>query len=65
VGLYTYRAMDAQGKVVRGNLDALNPLDLEMRLRRMSLDLIAERAARRPRRYFGNCCAPRCRSSKR
>lgn len=59
MGLYTYRAMDAQGKVVRGNLDALNALDLEMRLKRMSLDLIAERAARRPRTYFGSASAKR------
>jgi type IV pilus assembly protein PilC len=59
VGLYTYRAMDARGKLVRGNLDALNALDLEMRLKRMSLDLIAERAARRPRRYFGSASAKR------
>jgi type IV pilus assembly protein PilC len=51
--------MDAQGKLVRGNLDALNPLDLEMRLKRMSLDLVTERAARRPLRYFGSASAKR------
>ena len=59
MGLYTYRAMDAQGKVVRGNLDALNALDLEMRLKRMSLELIAERATRRPRTHFGSASAKR------
>ena len=34
---YRYRAMDAQGDMVRGTLEAVNPLDLEMRLRRISL----------------------------
>ena len=41
---YRYRAMDAQGDMVRGTLEAVNPLDLEMRLRRISLDLITFRA---------------------
>jgi type IV pilus assembly protein PilC len=59
MSLYTYRAMDAQGKMVRGNLDALNPLDLEMRLKRMSLDLVAERATLRPLRYFGSASSKR------
>ena len=43
---YSYRALDPQGKTMRGRLDAINPLDLELRLRRMSLDLIAYRPAR-------------------
>lgn len=32
--------MDPQGRTLRGNLDAINDMDLEMRLRRMNLDLI-------------------------
>ena len=40
MSLHLYKAMDATGKIVRGQIDALNPVDLEMRLRRMDLDLI-------------------------
>lgn len=40
---FAYRAMDGQGKIIRGNLDAVNALDLEMRLKRMSLDLVTSR----------------------
>lgn len=43
---FAYRAMDAQGKILRGNLDAVNALDLEMRLKRMSLDLVTSRPSR-------------------
>lgn len=38
--LHGYKAMDTGGKVVHGRMDALNLVDLEMRLRRMDLDLI-------------------------
>jgi type IV pilus assembly protein PilC len=38
--LHAYKAMDQNGKVVHGRMDALNLVDLEMRLRRMELDLI-------------------------
>jgi len=41
---YRYRAMDPKGSIVRGTLEAINPLDLEMRLRRISLDLITFRS---------------------
>ncbi len=44
MAVYRYRAMDQQGSIVRGTLEAVNPLDLEMRLRRISLDLITFRA---------------------
>lgn len=37
---FSYVSMDANGKTVRGKLDALNLADLEMRLKRMNLDLI-------------------------
>ena len=38
--LHAYKAMDQDGKVVHGRMDALNLVDLEMRLRRMDLDFI-------------------------
>ena len=38
--LYAYRAMNPMGKIVSGRLDAINPVDLEMRLKRMELDFI-------------------------
>jgi len=44
--LYDYQSMDTDGKVVRGNMDASNLSDLEMRLKRMQLDLIDYKLAR-------------------
>ncbi len=41
---FFYRAMNDSGKIVRGTTDALNPFDLELRLKRMSLDLITHRS---------------------
>ncbi len=38
--LYTYKAIDAQGKSVVGRTEAVNPFDLEQRLVRMGLDLV-------------------------
>lgn len=43
--LYAYRAMDPGGAVVPGAMDALNSADLELRLRRMELDLIDYRVS--------------------
>ena len=40
---FTYKAIDKQGRPARGNLDAANEVDLELRLRRMGLDLITYR----------------------
>ncbi|MGB8337300.1 MAG: type II secretion system F family protein [Burkholderiales bacterium] len=40
---FFYRAMNHGGKIVRGATDALNPFDLELRLKRMNLDLITHR----------------------
>ena len=39
--LFAYRAVDAQGKNVTGRVEAVNLFDLEQRLSRMGLDLIA------------------------
>ena len=40
MALYTYKAIDAQGKSVFGRVDAVNLFDLEQRLARMGLDLV-------------------------
>ncbi len=40
MSVFTYKAMDANGTIVRGNIDAANNSDLELRLTRMGLDLI-------------------------
>jgi type IV pilus assembly protein PilC len=40
VALFAYRAVDAEGRVSNGNLDAANAIDLELRLKRLGLDLI-------------------------
>ena len=38
--LYKYKAIDASGKFIQGNLDAGNVPDLEFRLEKMELDLV-------------------------
>ena len=40
MALFSYRAIDEDGKMSSGNLDAVNGVDLELRLRRLGLDLI-------------------------
>ena len=37
---YTYKAVNPDGQMVQGRINALNVVDLEMRLRRMELDLV-------------------------
>ena len=37
---FSYRAIDAAGQILSGSIDATNSVDLELRLRRMGLDLI-------------------------
>ena len=41
MSLFTYKAIDPNGRIVQGRIDALNLVDLEMRLRRMELDLVS------------------------
>lgn len=38
--LFDYKAVSAEGRTVLGRLDAINLIDLEMRLKRMDLDLV-------------------------
>src|SRR5258706_7864689 len=40
MALFAYRAVDAEGRVSNGNLDAANGIDLELRLKRLGLDLV-------------------------
>jgi type IV pilus assembly protein PilC len=40
MALYNYKAMNLNGRTVMGRLEAINVIDLEMRLKRMDLDFI-------------------------
>ena len=40
MALYNYKAVTDHGRMVQGRLDAINLLDLEMRLKRMELDFV-------------------------
>src|SRR5262249_56391838 len=44
---YQYKAIDKAGRPARGGVDAVNEVDLELRLRRMSLDLITYKEVER------------------
>ena len=41
MALFAYKAVDAHGKSVAGRVEAVNLFDLEQRLARMGMDLIA------------------------
>lgn len=43
---FQYKAIDRTGRPARGKLDAANEVDLELRLKKMGLDLIVARAVR-------------------
>jgi type IV pilus assembly protein PilC len=47
VALFAYRAIDEEGKISSGSLDATNAIDLELRLRRLGLDLITFESVKR------------------
>jgi type IV pilus assembly protein PilC len=47
MALFAYRAVDADGHISTGNLDATNGIDLEMRLRRLGLDLVTFEGVKR------------------
>ena len=44
---FQYKAIDRDGRKARGRLDALNESDLELRLRKMGLDLLTSRVLAR------------------
>ena len=50
---YQYKAIDKTGRPARGGLDAVNEVDLELRLRRMGLDLITYQEVDRRTSSFG------------
>ena len=51
--LFTYKAVDRRGKNVMGRVEAVNLFDLEQRLLRMDLDLLAGAPSRSKTRLFG------------
>ena len=53
VPLFTYKAIDVAGKTVIGRLEAINLFDLEQRLSRMELDLVAGSPASDMSRLLG------------
>jgi len=53
VPLFTYKAIDAAGKNVLGRIEAVNLFDLEQRLARMELDLVAGAPASDMARLLG------------
>ncbi len=50
---FRYRAMDQTGRLSRGQLAAVNEVDLELRLKRMGLDLINLRSLRQNQYHGG------------
>tara|TARA_R110001599_G_scaffold58607_1_gene162152 strand:- start:387 stop:1592 length:1206 start_codon:yes stop_codon:yes gene_type:complete len=51
--LYKYKAMSRAGKIRNGALDAVNEIDLEQRLAKMSLDLIRSEVTEEKKAGFG------------
>ena len=51
---FQYKAVDKSGRPARGALDAVNEVDLELRLRRMGLDLITFREIEKTGGGFGS-----------
>jgi type IV pilus assembly protein PilC len=47
MALFAYRAVDADGRISTGNLDASNAIDLELRLKRLGLDLLTFEGVKR------------------
>ena len=47
MALFSYKAIDARGKAALGQIEAVNLIDLEMRLKRMGLDLVRGGPTRR------------------
>ena len=50
---YRYKAVNAQGRVLQGRIDAVNPADLETRLSRLGLDLVNYRELKRHKHVTG------------
>jgi type IV pilus assembly protein PilC len=59
MALFNYKAIDARGKAILGQIDAINLIDLELRLKRMGMDLIAGAPSRRGRSFFSTSMVTR------
>ena len=53
MALFTYKAIDPRGKTVMGRVEAVNLFDLEQRLSRMDLDLVAGAPSSQKSRLIG------------
>ncbi|MES2934256.1 MAG: type II secretion system F family protein [Pseudomonadota bacterium] len=53
MAMYSYQSMDQAGKMIRGVMDAANQPDLELRLKKMELDLIDSKPAGQRTFTFG------------
>ena len=51
MAIYAYRAMNETGKAVRGKITAANDMDLESRLKAISLDLLSGRQVRESKNF--------------
>ncbi len=51
MALFNYKAIDVNGKAMLGQIDALNVVDLELRLKRMGLDLVVGGPTKRAVRF--------------
>ena len=49
---FNYRAIDQTGRYAQGQIDAINEVDLEIRLERMGLDLITFRSTEKSKKAF-------------
>ena len=47
MALFAYRAVDNDGRFSTGSLDAANAIDLELRLKRLGLDLVTFEGVKR------------------
>jgi type IV pilus assembly protein PilC len=47
MALFAYRAIDTDGRISAGSLDAANAIDLELRLKRLGLDLVTFEGVKR------------------
>lgn len=56
--LFDYKAISSEGRMIFGRIDAINLVDLDMRLKRMELDLVTGKPLQQHRR-FGRKRVPR------
>jgi type IV pilus assembly protein PilC len=55
--IYLYKAVDQDGKSAQGQMEAINEIDLELRLKRMGLDLMTAKEASQRQKMFGGAKA--------